>query len=373
MIRILQMTPEQITLYERIRGKFLDMDCTFYGGGRTFGWYGKIDLTNNGEVAVQDLAIACSREHRKGELAEEISRLHQSIYRASWAISTETDNITGGSAAGFDIQLTSTPTPYDTIATHLLLGYGNSREFEELHLQERFILAADVSGDPVEDSGHYYPVRESSDPNKAALVPPDELASCLKGRSLVAFTGAGISLSSGIPTFVGAGGLSDQFPLVEAFPGEVATWMIEHPNELTKILGEFHAGFITAQPNAAHLALAQLERNRVLRQTITGNGDLLHERAGSQKVHYKGANHFVDSNKGWNWIRQGNALLIIGVARDEHGIISYARDNAIQIVVIAPDRPDFLYEGDWFVPGKAEEILPLLATQLTVPRKDNNS
>ena len=30
-------------------------------------------------------------------------------------------------------------------------------------------------------------------------------------------------------------------------------------------------------------------------------------------------------------------------------LLDYARDNALQIVVVAPERPDFMHAQDWFV------------------------
>ena len=69
--------------------------------------------------------------------------------------------------------------------------------------------------------------------------------------------------------------------------------MIDCPFKLAETFGAFQAGFIIAQPNPAYVALSQLEQNQVLHHVITGNGDLLHEGAGSRKVHYKGVIHFV--------------------------------------------------------------------------------
>ena len=364
MVPILHMTPQETARYELIRGSFLDMDCTFFGGGRAFGWYGKMDVSNEGRIAVRDLVVACSREHKESELVAEIHQLRQRIAGGDWDISAETDRSIAATAGMFGIRLNSISTRYNTTATHFLLSYGDSQQYEARHLEERFTLAAEASGDPVEDRAHYYPVSVSQAPGKAESISPEAFISRIRGKSLVAFTGAGISLSSGIPTFAGRGGLADHFPLVEPFPGEIAKWMIDCPLKLAETFGAFQAGFIVAQPNPAHMALSQLEQAQVLRHVITGNADLLHERAGSRKVHGKGAVHFVGTDEGWAWIQEGEAMLVIGVARDEHGFISYARKNSIQIIAIAPDRPNFLCEGDWFVQGRAEAVLPPLVEQM---------
>ena len=48
-----------------------------------------------------------------------------------------------------------------------------------------------------------------------------------------------------------------------------------------------------------------------------------------------------------------------------NGLLDYARDNALQIVVVAPERPDFMHAQDWFVEGLAEDVLPELTKLLT--------
>ena len=97
----------------------------------------------------------------------------------------------------------------------------------------------------------------------------------------VALTGAGISTESGIPDFRSPGGLWAEFdPLeygsIEAFRADPAkVWRFYAPR--FSVLSD-------AEPNAAHLALAQLERLGLLDAVITQNIDLLHERAGSRNV-----------------------------------------------------------------------------------------
>ena len=98
---------------------------------------------------------------------------------------------------------------------------------------------------------------------------------------VTALTGAGISAESGIPTFRGPGGLWKQFR-----PEDLAT-----PEAFArdpKLVWEWYDWRRTliaaAQPNAGHLALAQLERAKPSFTLITQNVDGLHERAGSRNV-----------------------------------------------------------------------------------------
>ena len=99
-------------------------------------------------------------------------------------------------------------------------------------------------------------------------------------QKLVVLTGAGISAESGFSTFRDSDGLWERYP-VEA----VATpegWQAD-PNLVTDFYNSLRRQLLTAQPNAAHLALAQLEQHYDV-TVVTQNVDDLHERAGSSKV-----------------------------------------------------------------------------------------
>jgi len=102
-----------------------------------------------------------------------------------------------------------------------------------------------------------------------------------RSNKVVAFTGAGISVESGIPDFRGAGGLWEKFD-----PGEYAT--IEafraDPKKVWAMLKEMGNLLESSRPNAAHLALARLERMGHVRSVITQNIDHLHQEAGNTKV-----------------------------------------------------------------------------------------
>ena len=102
-----------------------------------------------------------------------------------------------------------------------------------------------------------------------------------RSKKVVAFTGAGISVESGIPDFRSAGGLWEKFD-----PAEYAT--IEafqaNPKKVWTMLKEMGNLLENSKPNAAHLALARLERMGHLRSVITQNIDYLHQEAGNTKV-----------------------------------------------------------------------------------------
>lgn len=103
---------------------------------------------------------------------------------------------------------------------------------------------------------------------------------------LVAFTGAGISVESGIPSFRGEGGLWDTYdPNVLEIKH-----FLRNPEECWRVIKEiFYENFGRAEPNIAHKVLAYWEETGLLKALITQNIDDLHFRAGTRDpIEYHG-------------------------------------------------------------------------------------
>lgn len=100
-------------------------------------------------------------------------------------------------------------------------------------------------------------------------------------KHLSAFTGAGISVESGIPPFRGENGLWSKYD-----PEILDINYFKHNPEKSWITIKkiFYDYFGKAKPNFAHTALAQLEKNGILKAIITQNIDNLHFIAGNRNV-----------------------------------------------------------------------------------------
>ena len=103
-----------------------------------------------------------------------------------------------------------------------------------------------------------------------------------ESRKAAAFTGAGISVESGIPTFRGPEGLWSRYDPQVLDLG----YFYEHPRESWEVIREIFYDYMgaKARPNAAHKLLAELERRGKLQGVITQNIDNLHQEAGSRYV-----------------------------------------------------------------------------------------
>jgi NAD-dependent protein deacetylase/lipoamidase sirtuin 4 len=109
----------------------------------------------------------------------------------------------------------------------------------------------------------------------------DALASLLRGRRLVVLTGAGCSTESGIPDYRGPGTRARARNPIQHRE------FLSKPEVRTRYWARSLLGwprFSSARPNAAHQALAALEREGQVLGLITQNVDRLHHAAGSQRV-----------------------------------------------------------------------------------------
>jgi NAD-dependent deacetylase len=97
----------------------------------------------------------------------------------------------------------------------------------------------------------------------------------------VAFTGAGASAESGIPTFRGAGGLWTKYDPVKV--ASIDSFM-QDPTAYWMVSKERGGIALAARPNPAHMALAALEAAGKLVAIVTQNTDGLHQASGSRRV-----------------------------------------------------------------------------------------
>ncbi|MEL0209786.1 MAG: NAD-dependent deacylase, partial [Novosphingobium sp.] len=112
-------------------------------------------------------------------------------------------------------------------------------------------------------------------------------------RKIVILTGAGISAESGIDTFRGGGGLWEQHRVEDVATPEA---FARDPELVLRFYDMRREAIQTKQPNAAHTALARLDREwpkkaggEVL--IVTQNVDDLHERGGALNVLHMHGQH----------------------------------------------------------------------------------
>ncbi len=104
----------------------------------------------------------------------------------------------------------------------------------------------------------------------------------IKSKYTFAYTGAGISVESGIPPFRGENSLWSKYdPKILDL-----TYFKTNPKDSWEVIKEiFYDFFGNADPNRAHKVLARMENENLLKSIVTQNIDNLHQAAGSKTVY----------------------------------------------------------------------------------------
>ena len=107
-----------------------------------------------------------------------------------------------------------------------------------------------------------------------------------EAHSIVVFTGAGISVPSGIPDFRSADGIYNQKTKINASPEEIIShsFFMSHTEDFYDFYKEKMC-YPKAEPNAAHKYFADLEKKGKNVIVVTQNIDGLHQKAGSKYVY----------------------------------------------------------------------------------------
>ena len=114
----------------------------------------------------------------------------------------------------------------------------------------------------------------------------EELTKILKNsNNIVFFGGAGVSTESNIPDFRSSNGLWNEKLKINFTPEQLVshTFFMRYPEEFFKFYKD-KLIYPDAKPNAAHIALAKLEKMGKLKAIVTQNIDGLHQAAGSKNV-----------------------------------------------------------------------------------------
>ena len=145
-----------------------------------------------------------------------------------------------------------------------------------------------------------------------------------------AFTGAGISVESGIPPFRGETGLWSKYnPIVLDI-----NYFNSNPLESWSVIKEiFYDFFGKAKANTAHIALADMEKAGFIQNIITQNIDNLHKEGGSKIVYeFHGNSHTLICTR---------CSKKYGISDVDFSTLPLICDNCNSLV-----KPDFIFFGE---------------------------
>jgi NAD-dependent SIR2 family protein deacetylase len=323
---------------------------------RVFALVSHLHVSSEGRIFLRDFLVALSCVCRHHETRSKVTALAGQLEAAGWQRVSRPEPERAFRSNGFELCLRVAHLPLGIKAVHVFLGYGNTQRSLALYLEQLFprhvsqiVPADDRQGPPSQT----LPPRRTP-----RVIQTVELAKWLRKAPCTVLTGAGISLASGIPPFQGPGSLDVYFQVEERFPGAAFDWAVHRPAELASVIGSFQAALLTARPNPAHRALADLESLGVVKQVLTTNFDQLHQAAGSVRVKR------LHSGEDWAAKDSTRALLVIGASNDAFGVVRAARAAGMEVAVLNPKAPEFVKEEDLYLPGRAEVELPRLVELL---------
>ena len=149
-------------------------------------------------------------------------------------------------------------------------------------------------------------------------------------KRLVVLTGAGISAESGLRTFRGNDGMWEHENIEDVCTPDA---LRRDPKRVKDFYNFLRKGLPNHQPNAAHIALAELEErlgDEFL--LVTQNVDDLHERAGSKRV-----------------LHMHGDLMKLRCVRDEDHEFSFTGEETLETkcpICGAKTRPDIVFFGE---------------------------
>jgi NAD-dependent deacetylase len=191
-----------------------------------------------------------------------------------------------------------------------------------------------------------------SSPASASPTPHARLAALVReAGSVVALTGAGVSVPSGIPDFRSPG-----TGLWERTPVEVAHIDVFHadPERFWRFYGERFAALEDKRPNDVHRALATLEAAGMLDAVITQNIDMLHRQAGTRElVEVHGSIESCSCPVCAETVTLARARALLAV--NERGVPRCERCGA-------PLKPDVVLFGEMLPAGAMERAEELCAS-----------
>jgi len=193
------------------------------------------------------------------------------------------------------------------------------------------------------------------------LIDREELVAIVKNQNVLFYTGAGLSIASGIP------GMDQLCNLLGFESGEKFLLSLEtalnNPRDFASKILSFHNACLFSAPSKAHFALKELATIKNIRM-ITENLDCLHESSGLHP--YRIDPTQLRDEIGGESVSCFDYLICVGLSFDDHGFLGWYKQHNPQGKIIAVDlqQPSYLGNEDCLLLGDLQEIIPFLESAM---------
>ena len=184
----------------------------------------------------------------------------------------------------------------------------------------------------------------------------EQLIDYIKNHNIVFYTGAGLSVVSGVPSMAQL----ENSLYIEKNNRPNVQKIIAHSDEILRAIERFCEDSVSAQPSVGHYAIVDLSQKKQC-AIFTENIDLLHQKSGILPLMVNG-----NLKKDRQYFQEIDAIICVGLSYDDRGLLSLYKDNNPNGLIIAINlhQPNYLGSEDLLVTGDLQEILPALASAI---------
>jgi len=184
-----------------------------------------------------------------------------------------------------------------------------------------------------------------------------QLVEALKDKKVLFYTGAGISIASGVHSM-------DQ--LQESLGIEMSQKVdgllkkaVANPQSVIDSWEEFTKAAFEKPATPAHQSLGRIAQ-KLKSQIFTENVDHLQERAGVKAIHLTGP--WLKENVQPEWLKDIDVVITVGLNYDDRGFLGWYKKNNPngKIVAVNLSQPSYLGNEDFILKGDCQKIIPEL-------------
>ena len=184
-----------------------------------------------------------------------------------------------------------------------------------------------------------------------------QLVEILKNKKVLFYTGAGISIASGVHSM-------DQ--LQEALGIEMSEKVdgllkkaVANPQSVIDSWEDFTKAAFEKPATPAHQSLGLLAQ-KLKSQIFTENVDHLQERAGVKSTHLTGP--WLKENVQPEWLKDIDAVVTVGLSYDDRGFLGWYKENNPngKIIAINLSQSSYLGNEDFILKGDCQKVIPEL-------------
>jgi NAD-dependent SIR2 family protein deacetylase len=195
----------------------------------------------------------------------------------------------------------------------------------------------------------------------------DQLVKVLKNKRILFYTGAGISIASGVPNMEQ---LQKNLGIdMSQKIDELLKRAVVNPQSVIDSWEEFTKAALEKPATPAHQSLSRLAQ-RLKAQIFTENIDHLQERAGVKARHLTGP--WLKENILPEWLKDIDVVITVGLGYDDRGFLGWYKENNPhgKIIAINLSQPPYLGNEDFILKRDCQNIIPELEKEFIAKEKN---